>query len=353
MNISHLRLVNHHIAKPQFNNVKDIVGWMGAMQAQDYNMAKWAIGSRLTQADDMLIESAIENVEIIRTHVLRPTWHFVSANDIYWMLELSAPQIKAFTKSRDNSLGITESLFNKSNELFLKILSGGKRLTRSELIAEFNANKIENDENRFYHYLMRAEIDGIIFSRSNGPNKQKYSILSESLPKTKTFSRDEALLNLAKKYFTSHGPATVLDFSWWSGLSVRESKRALEMALPDLLTETVNGCSVYFSSSPNASSEGDTVHFVAAFDEFLISYKDRTSSISLEHQSKAFTSNGIFRPIVVVNGQVVGIWTQSAKKDKVVLKTDFFGQVDKKIYEKISNATKPLSYFLQKHVEIA
>jgi hypothetical protein len=351
--ISHSRLIHQQIVNPKFTNIKNIVGWMGAIQAQDYNMAKWAIGSRLPYTVDSLIETSIEKAEIIRTHILRPTWHLVSSDDIYWMLMLSAPQIKSATKSRDKNLGITESIYEKSNMLFEKILDGGKQLTRAEIVKEFTRAHLDTESNRLNHFLMRAEIEGIIFSRNSGSNKQTYSLLRENVPHTKTVTRDEALANLAHRYFSSHGPATIQDFSWWSGLSVTESKRALEMVKQGLISETIENQVFWFSSSFSFPEyKKDTLFLLPAFDEFIISYRNRTASIPLEYQNKAFSSNGIFRPVIVANGQVIGIWKRTIKKDEVFLETEWFQSKDIKFKDKILETAKPYGNFLNKKVGI-
>jgi hypothetical protein len=351
--ISNLRLINQQIADSEFNRIKDLAGWMGALQAQDYNGVKWAIGLRVPGTNDAMIEEAIERADIIRTHLLRPTWHFVSSDDIYWVLELSAPQIRSVCKSRDRDLGITGSIIQKSFQLLEKILSGGKRLTRAELREEFKRENIETDDNRLYHFLMHAEINGLIFSRYSGTNRQTYSLLSETVPKTKTFTRDEALANLASRYFRSHGPATVQDFSWWSGLSLTESKRALEINLPDFMSETTENQTFWFSSALTVHKQKeDTLFLLPAFDEFIISYRNRIPSIRTEHQNKAFSSNGIFRPMIVAGGQVIGTWKQTLKKDKVLLETAFFQSTDDGIPDMILNAAKPLSVFFNKQIEL-
>ncbi len=350
--ISNFRLINQQIADSKFNKIKDIVGWMGALQAQDYTMVKWAIGSRLPGTCDAEIETAVKKADIIRTHILRPTWHFVSADDIYWMLELSSPQINSVTKTRDKDLGITESILKKSNLLFEKLLSGGKELTRKEIVEEFKRANIETENNRFYHLQMHAEIDGILFSRNSSYNNQTFSLLREIVPQTKTYTRDEALAKLATRYFTSHGPATVHDFSWWSGLSIGQSKRALDSISSDFISEEIENQTYWFSHSYAPTHKKDTLFFLPAFDEFIISYKNRTASIPIEYQNKVFSSNGLFRPVIVVNGQVVGIWKRTIKKDTVFLETEFFQPKNNLILKKINNAAKPFGDFLHKQIEM-
>ena len=170
VDIAYYRLINQQIERPKFKAVKEMVGWMGALQAQDYGMAKWAIGLRLPNTTDQLIETAINNGEIIRTHLLRPTWHFISAGDIYWMLALRAAPIKASFRSRLKQLGLSESMIAASNRIIENVLRGGKHLTREELLPELTKAGIPIDENRASHLLVRAEMDGLVCS---GPIKRQ------------------------------------------------------------------------------------------------------------------------------------------------------------------------------------
>ncbi|MEW6108889.1 MAG: winged helix DNA-binding domain-containing protein [Nitrospirota bacterium] len=337
----------------KFKTVKDIVGWMGAMQAQDYAMVKWAIGVRLPGSTVQVIETAINNGEIIRTHLLRPTWHFVSADDIYWMLELTAPQIKASLKSRHKELGLSETIFSKSNTIIEKALRGGKHLIREELAAELGKAKIATDDNRASHLLLRAELDGIVCSGATKGGKQTYALLEERVPKTKSLTKGEALAALAKKYFTSHGPATLQDFVWWSGLSVSDAKHALEMVKSDFISEIIDSQTYWLAnlfSIPGTDKK--VVNLLPAFDEFIISYKDRSVSLPFENHNKTVSNNGIFRPVIVVNGQVTGIWKRTIKNDKVIVETELFKQPNKTTKSLIEKASIQYGHFLEKKTEI-
>jgi len=234
--ISILRLRNQQIASTNFKTVKELVGWMGAMQAQDYNQAKWAIGSRLPNLTEDQIEAAFNQGEIIRTHLMRPTWHFVSADDVYWLLELTAKQIKSTTKSRHRDLRLTENDLKKSKEVFVKSLEGNRSLTREELGDQLNRAGINTFEQRLPHILMDAEIDRIICSGAIHGKKQTYALLAERVPEKKTFTKDEALALLGKKYFTSHGPETLADFVWWSGLPITDARKEIEINKEKLIS---------------------------------------------------------------------------------------------------------------------
>jgi hypothetical protein len=251
---------------------------MGAMQAQDYAMSKWVVGCRLPESTGALIEKALDKGEIIRTHLLRPTWHLVSAKDIHWLLDLSAPQIKAAMKSRNKELEITDALFTKSNTLLEKALAKAKQLTREDLLANLEKAKIALDNNRAAHFLMQAELDGIICSGAIQDKKQTYALLSERAPKAKSIGLEEALGKLAERYFSSHCPATLKDFIWWSGLSVTDAKKALEMAKENFLSEKI-GEETYWLTNHFSIPKKDkaSVNMLPAFDEFIISYTDRTS----------------------------------------------------------------------------
>jgi hypothetical protein len=237
--ISNIRMISQQIERTKLKTAKDIVGWMGAMQAQDYAMAKWAIGLRLPKSTDQAIETAVNDGEILRTHLLRPTWHFVSADDIYWMLELTAPKIKESMRSRHKQLGLTDAIFTKSNSIIEKALRGGKHLTREELLVEIGNAKIVLDGNRASHLLTRAELDGIVCSGATKNGKQTYALLEEWVQKAKPLDKEEALVKLAKIYFSSRCPATFQDFVWWSGLPINAARYALEMVKSDFISEAI------------------------------------------------------------------------------------------------------------------
>ncbi len=352
-NIANIRLISQQIAGTKFKSVKDVVGWMGAIQAQDYKMAKWAIGIRSPKSTEKTIEAAIDSGEIIRTHLLRPTWHFVSADDIYWMLELTATRIKASMKGRNKQMELTEKIFKKSNATLEKALRDGNHLTRTELMAELNKAKIATDNNRSSHILFTAELDGIICSGKTKEKQTTYALLDERVSKNEKLNKDEGLSRLAQKYFESHCPATLRDFIWWSGLSVADAKNALEMIKPHFISEKINSVDYWVSNSFSFPKKyNDSAFLLPAFDEFLISYKDRTAAFDFGNHEKAFSNNGIFWPTIVINGQVRGIWKRTIKKDKVIVETKFFESPEKNTKGLIDKASEKLGYFLNSEIKI-
>jgi hypothetical protein len=351
-NISTIRFRNQQIAGSGFIAVKEIASWMGALQAQDFKMSKWAFGIRLKDSTETTINKAIDSGEIIRTHLLRPTWHFVSSKDIYWISELTAAQIRASVKFRDIELGLTEAIFRKSNSVIEKSLRNGIHLTREELISNLVKANIDVADNRASHLLLRAETNGIMCGGRLKNSKPTYTLLSEWVTKTKTLYRDEALKELSQRYFTSHGPATLQDFTWWSGLSSNDSKLALEFIKSDLLSEIIEKQTYWFVNSGNYPvNDPHKVFLLPAYDEFLISYRDRTASLPFLNQKNAVSVNGIFYPTIVRNGQVIGTWKHINKKESVVLEMNLFDKTDPETEIDFSEASAQYANFIGKETE--
>ncbi len=351
--IAYYRLYSQQLAATKIHSPKEMVAWMGAMQAQDYQMAKWAIGVRLPDSTDKEIEAAIDKGQIIRTHLLRPTWHLVSADDIYWMLELTAPHIKPAMNSNNRLLELNESIFSKCNKIIEKSLAGGNHLTRDELMAILNKAKISTESYRSIHIMFHAELDAIVCNGVRKGKNNTYALLSERVPKKKTVPREEALAMLAKRYFSSHGPATLKDFTWWSGLRVKDARNALEMVKSNFISEKIGEDNYWLTHSFSVSkNNASSVYSLPAFDEFLISYKDRSASFPLGNHRKAFTSNGIFRPVIVIDGHVTGVWKRTIKKDTVLIETCLFQTYTKSVKRLIEKEAEKYGKFIGKKAEV-
>lgn len=351
--IALMRLISQQIEAPLATTVHELVGHMGAMQAQDFAMAKWAIGKRLNSTAELEVEQAVNRGEVIRTHLMRPTWHFVAAEDVYWMLELTAPQVKSATRSYDQKLELTEALFAKSRKLILTSLKDGNHLTRDELMAIHKKAGIATDLNRPQHIMLRSELDGIVCNGTIKGNKHTYALLSERVPKNQNITREEALRRIALKYFSSHGPATLKDFIRWSGLHVGDARNALEMVKTNFVVAPIGDETYYLSNSlGQIAAPNNSVHLLPAFDEFLISYRDRSASLSQESFSRAVSSNGIFRPIIVINGQVAGLWNRTTRNGKISLATKLFSPQSPSLKEAIEKEAVEIGRFLKKEIEV-
>ncbi len=350
--ITQTRLTNQQISTGKFTSPADLVGWMGAIQAQDYNMVKWGIGLRVPGSRLENIDKAIERGEIIRTHLLRPTWHFVATDDLLWLIELTAPQLHSASRSRHKELGLTTKVISKSNKTIRDALEGRRYLTRKELNPLLEAAGFRNENNLFAHLLFIAELDGLICSGPSKGNQHTYALLEERIPAAPKLTRDEALEKLARKYFSSHGPATPEDFIWWSGLPVKDARNALKMIGNDFISEEIGSQTYWFSENSFLKNKKNTVHLLPAFDEFLISYKDRSASVTEISRKKSISNNGIFRPVIVVNGKVAGIWKRTEKPAKVDIEILFFKEPAKWVKVQTEEAARKFARFLGKEPEI-
>jgi hypothetical protein len=323
--IERIRIKTHQLVNPEFNEPERLVAWMGAIQAQDYSMSKWAVGVRLKSATVTDIQTALNSGKILRTHVMRPTWHLVAAEDIRWMLQLSKERIKSSSASRDKALEITEKLYSESHQIICKMLEGNNHLTRQEIAFELTKAGMTVDSSRMTHFMMRAEIEGLVCSGIDKGNKQTYALIDERVPPAKTLHKEEALAALATKYFRSHSPASLRDFAWWSGLSAGDAEQAIRLIRSELFIDRFYDTPLFVHSSFGSEiTSVDTFHLLPAFDEYIIAYRDRTSILQPEHYSKAVIKNGIFRPVVVSNGRIIGTWQKTTGKSRIAIEPAFF-----------------------------
>lgn len=357
--IAKMRLVSQGIstASPKSagrrRSAAEVAAWMGAVQAQDYAMAKWAIGLRLPGSTDTDIDSALDKGEIIRTHILRPTWHLVAATDIRWMLALSAPHVKARSASQNRALGLDASVFKRSNDIIRRSLEGGKQLTRTELMFRLEEQGINTSGNRGAHLMFSAELDGLVCNGARRGKQFTYALLDERVPEGLALPREEALALLADRYFASHGPATMQDFTWWSGLPVKDVRYAINAIRPALASDKHGELTFYHSVTGCATpARSRQVHLLPAFDEYLISYQDRSPSLPPSLFREVFTLNGIFKPVLVQNGKVIGTWRRTISREKVVIELTSFGNFSKTTLQGVASAAARYGRFLGLEAEV-
>jgi hypothetical protein len=351
LNLSAYREASQKLGAAKCMTAKEVTSWMGAIQAQDYGMSKWAIGVRLQNSTIASVDAEIDSGKIVRTHLLRPTWHFVSSDDIYWILKLTAPKIKALSVGREKQLEITNDVFSKCSRIIERSLRDNNHLTRSELIEELKKSSINVEENRASHIFMRAELDGIICSGKQKNGKQTYAILEEWIPHGRKLAKDEALKELAFRYFSSHGPATINDFTWWSGLTLTDARLAVKLNEGQLRAEATNDRTYWMADRLNHSgvNTGNLI-MLPAYDEFLIAYKDRSASLSHLDNWKVISGNGIFYPLILHEGNVIGTWRRILKKDKVIICKKIFVQGTPAIEKMTEISSAKYSEFIGKEL---
>lgn len=359
INIPLQRLHNQAIINSPFQTPHQLVAHLGALQAQDYAGAKWSIGLRLSDAvsatntshaANAIVEEALTAGTIVRTWPMRGTLHFVTAEDVRWMLTLLTPRILANSGRRHKQLELNEAVFRQAADLFTSALQGGKQLTRPEMMAVLETAGISTAGQRGYHILWWCAQNGQICPGPMQGKTQTFVLLDEWIAPTKPLTQDEALAKIAQRYFTSHGPATLQDFIWWTGLYTADARLALELA-QDLLTSISYNDEVYWfnPNSPSLSAYPDTVHLLPGFDEYLLGYTNRNDVLDPQYTNAIHPGkNGIFKPTVVINGRISGIWQRKLRKKSVTINITPFAPLTPTQQEQVASAANQYRTFEEK-----
>lgn len=315
MDIPQHRLHNQQIARQRFSTPGEVVAWLGALQGQDYAGAKWSVGLRLPGSTEADIEQAIADRTILRTWVMRGTLHLVAAADIRWMVALVAPRLIADSARRRQQLELDEGTLARSIDLITAALRD-RELRRSELLDLLEAAGISTRAGRGYHILSHISLRGLICQGT----AERSNPLFMLMPEGPTLARDEAAAELARRYFTSRGPATVKDFIWWSSLVAAEARAGLEAIKGSLVEEKIGGQSYWHSAASEAVSGAPSAYLLPGFDEYLLGYTDRSAVLPPQHAQKVCPGgNGVFYPTIVIDGQMVGTWKSTVKKGALIL----------------------------------
>ena len=347
--IAHQRLHNQAIASATPATPGEVVRHLGAIQAQDYLGALWAVGLRTKAATEQAVEQAIRDRQIVRTWPMRGTLHFVAPEDVRWMLALLTPRIIARAARRHQQLELDEATFSRSEALFSKALRDGQQLTRQEMMAVLEQGGISAKGQRMYHLLWRAGQRGLICFGPRRGKQETFVLLNAWLPDGKPLSREESLAELARRYFTGHGPATIYDFRWWSGLPSAEAKAGLEMVKEQFISEEFDGETYWFSPSSSVPvATSPAVYLLPSFDEYLLGYRERGAVLDPADAQKVVPgANGIFKPIIIIDGRVVGIWQRTLKKDRVVVAPQPFSTLSKIEIQAIAVAAERYGAFVE------
>jgi hypothetical protein len=298
---------------------------MGAVQAQDYPGALWAVGLRTHNAAEKDIEQAIRERTIIRTWTLRGTLHIVAAADIRWLLDLLGPRLLAGARGRHQQLGLDDTIFKTARDILVHALQGGRQLQRDEIFTLLEGASISTAGQRGYHILWRLAVEGLLCFGARRGKQPTFSLLDEWVPLAKKIDRDQALAEFARRYFTGHGPATLQDFVWWSGLTGTQARIGLDLVGAGLENTIIAGQTYWFPGSlPAVKEPSPAVHLLPAFDEYIVAYRDRAPVLEATRVKQAISSNGIFYPTLVVDGRAGGTWKKAVKKDLLTITPNLF-----------------------------
>lgn len=341
------RLVNQRLAGEPFKDAAEAVRWLGAVQAQEFAEAKWSLAERTNGCTDADVEAAFARGDIIRTHLLRPTWHFVAREDLRWMLRLSGPRVHALNKHWYGKFGATPELLIRAHAVFARALAGDGPLTRKELVERLAKEGIETSGPQLAYFLMYAELEELICSGPRRGKQHTYALVDDRVPVTALDdrSRESALDELVLRYFRSHGPATVKDFTLWSSFTVADTKAALQRLDGQLESVTNDdGTSWYSSPVPGAESSRITEGFlIPMYDETVVAYQDLR--VVLAHQPPP---PGLFLDrAIVIDGRTVGSWKRTLNGRSVVVEAALFGALTKPEEEKLDHAVQRFGRFLE------
>ena len=319
---------NSRLTGTRFPTPDEAVGWHLAMQAQEYGPAKWSIGQRSKGLTDKDIDEALAAGSIIRTHVLRPTWHFVARGDLRWLLALSGPRVQRGNAGRYRELGLDARILARSEEALVAALQGGNRLTRKELAAVLDDSGIDPSGQRMPYLLIHSELDGVIGSGGLAGKQHTYALLDELIATAGWFDRDDALVELVRRYLTSHGPASVKDMSWWSGLTMTDLRKGLEhLGSEEVRSETLDGMvlwSIASDDSPPPAARG--AHLLQTYDELVVGFTEsRFFGDPAGEKARAAWGDRTFPSgLLLLNGRVGGHWRRTIERGSIQVEVHLY-----------------------------
>ncbi len=314
------RMRNSRLTGTPFGTPEQAVRWHGAMQAQDYGPAKWSIGQRAAGLADQDLDAALASGSIIRTHVLRSTWHVAANEDVRWLLALTGPRVQQQIGPRYRELGLDERTRARCRRLIASALAGGNRLTREGIAAVLDAARIDRTGQRLPHILMHCELEATICSGGLSGRQHTYALFDERVPNDRPFDRDEALVELTRRFLTSHGPATVKDLRWWSSLTVADIKRALGMMGSEVRSRIVDGLTFWSIAADTARPPAARgVHLLQPYDELIVGFSESRffGDPRAEEARTAWKDRSLPNGLVLLNGGVAGHWRRTAGRDAV------------------------------------
>jgi len=315
--IVHQRLASQFLTAPGPEDAATVIKTLGAVQAQDYAAAKWGLALRARGATDASLERDFTEGRFLRTHVLRPTWHFVSPADIRWMLALTGPRVAAVMAIYNPRLGLTPRVLRRCNDVIARALEGGKCLTRQELAKQLARARVASVSGQcLARIAMQAELDAVVCSGPRRGGQFTYALLDERVKPAAPLERDEALLTLALRYFRTRGPATPHDFAWWSGLTVGDARRAIAAAGAALSRVELDGVSYWVAADAPRVRPVRSALLLPNYDEYFIGFRDRTAIAERIGHAKLVTGgSALIGHVIVVDGQLGGAWSRKLVGD--------------------------------------
>ncbi len=314
------RLLSQQLICPQFATPKEVVSWMGAVQAQDHKGMRWAVAMRTKKPSLKAFQKAFNAGEIVRFHLMRGTWQLVAAEDYRPFIALCSPKAISVTKGwmASNRISIPDDELHRIREVLCRIVADKRSATKEDIVRGLAERDIRMDDHRLSYHVRMAELEGVLCSGDLLPMRATYALSADKMPAAAPLDRDEALMRFTRKYFRHSQPATLEDFAWWSGLNLSDCRRGIALLGDWLHTEKWHGREFYLTDDARTRGfqQGRCI-LLPPFDEYLISYKSRDVVLPLEHRHRAHDQSGTFWPVVLLDGKVTGNWTSA--KDRITV----------------------------------
>ncbi|MFD4180244.1 winged helix DNA-binding domain-containing protein [Rhodococcus sp. NPDC058514] len=300
------RMRNQHLWGAPLRTAPEVLGALVAVQAQEFAYAKWALAQRTRTVVEADIAAAYAQGSILRTHLLRPTWHFVTPEDASWLLDLTAPRVHAVNGYYLRKLELDDATLAKTGELIAAAVDGGNHLTRRQIGAMLHAAGVEADGLRLGYILMCAELDRVVISGVPKGRQHTYAAFGERVQASDPLGRDAALAQLARRYLASRGPATVRDLARWSGLTVADCRSGIDAVADEFRVDEVEGLALWYPPRKDTPPRPPVVDLVQGYDECIMSYTETKGY--LVEPDLAERGEPRYMHAVLVDGRVVGRW---------------------------------------------
>ncbi|MGH7203438.1 MAG: winged helix DNA-binding domain-containing protein [Candidatus Levyibacteriota bacterium] len=342
-----LRFTNQQLITSHFKTPEELVSWFGAVQAQDYYGSLWGLGLRLRNLTQAVVEKSLTERKIVRSWPMRGTLHFTATEDLKWLLKLLAQRVTNQNAFRYRQLELDEAIFNKSRKVIERALAGKNQLSRPEIYTVLNEANILTHDQRGIHILGKLARECVICFGARQGKQQTFVLFDEWITSSKELTKEESLAELAKRYFQSHGPATLQDFVWWTGLTVVDARTGLEAIKSQFESADCNGNTYWFPRPKNTSKIFSEALLLPAYDEYTVAYKDRSAILDFQHAKNNDTGNGIFHPPIVIDGQVVGLWKRAISKKGVRIEKILFRELSSQELQLFDAAAQRYANFIK------
>ena len=350
MNPIAIRLLSQQLIAPLFSTPTEVVRYMGAMQAQEYRMMRWAVAMRTRKPSYKAFKQAFDEGQIIRLHLMRGTWQLVCADDYWSLISLFAPKAMAVTKGwmSSNKIAIHDDELMRIRDILVQTAADKRSVTKEDFALALAEKNQQMDDHRLSYHIRMAELSGILCSGDLQPMKATYALTAHKLKSSVKRDRDEALAHFTRTYFQSRQPATLEDYAWWSGLNISDCRRGIALLGDSIRMERWKGREFYLTEDCRTRGfRSGKFLLIPPYDEYLISYKSRDIVLPPEHRHRAHNNSGIFQPVIAYDGIICGNWSPFKEDFQASFFDDGYHAEDVKVAWQSYNSFRNCKFFVK------